>query len=360
MEVFQDQSHIDQVRDALWASYGSGASVMVGSGFSKNSLNVRPDADGPPMLQAVAREMHKRLYPRADAEGAQANDSESIVAERIPSLAQEFKTAFGRGNLHQLLQQLIRDDDLKPGEAHIRLLQLPWRDVFSTNWDTLLEKTRPHVMDRTFSVVRDMDEIPLAHKPRIVKLHGSLPAQFPLIFTEEDYRTYPTKFAPFVNTVQQAMMETVFCLIGFSGNDPNFLNWSGWVRDNLGASAPKIYLAGWLALPHHRRRMLESRGVVPIDLARHPKAHEWPEHQRHRYATEWVLHTLERGRPYDFTYWPSPQSQPYSEIPKLLEPVAKVVSKQPQEDPADTSRDVKGKLQEKVRKTLDIWKHNSR
>ena len=49
-----------------------------------------------------------------------------------------------------------------------------------------------------------MDEIPLANRPRIVKLHGSFPASFPLVFTEEDYRTYPTKFAPFVNTVQQA------------------------------------------------------------------------------------------------------------------------------------------------------------
>ena len=361
MEVFQDQSHIDQVRDALWASYGSGASVMVGSGFSKNSLNVRPDADGPPMLQAVAREMHKRLYPRADAEGAQAKDSESIVAERIPSLAQEFKTAFGRGNLHQLLQQLIRDDDLKPGEAHIRLLQIPWRDVFSTNWDTLLEKTRPHVMDRTFSVVRDMDEIPLAHKPRIVKLHGSLPAQFPLIFTEEDYRTYPTKFAPFVNTVQQAMMETVFCLIGFSGNDPNFLSWSGWVRDNLGDSAPKIYLAGWLDLPDHRRRMLERRSVVPIDLARHPRAHKWPDHLRHRYATEWVLHTLEQGRPYDYTYWPSPPSQTSKEIPSDLRPVVKVVYQQPKEEPWVDNNNPEGREDElvgKVMETLTIWRNN--
>ena len=99
-----------------------------------------------------------------------------------------------------------------------------------------------------YNTVVDKDQIPLASRPRIVKLHGSLPAQFPLIFTEEDYRTYPTEFAPFVNTVQRAMMETVFCLIGFSGNDPNFLHWSGWVRDNLGASAPKIYLAGWLDL----------------------------------------------------------------------------------------------------------------
>ena len=188
-------------------------------------------------------------------------------------------------------------------------------------------------MDRTFSVVRDMDEIPLAHKPRIVKLHGSLPAQFPLIFAEEDYRTYPTRFAPFVNTVQQAMMETVLCLVGFSGNDPNFLSWSGWVRDNLGDSAPKIFLAGWLDLPDHRRRMLERRRVVPIDLARHPRADEWPEHLRHHYATDWVLHTLEQGRPSDLMSWPSPPSQQSKEIPSYLRPVVKVVCQRPKEEP---------------------------
>ena len=354
MKIFQDQSHMDQVRDALWASYGSGASIMVGSGFSRNALNVRLGAGAPPMLLDVANVLHRRLYPRA-------GDSETVVVERIPSLAQEYKTAFGRGNLHQLLQQLIRDDDLKPGEAHSRLLQLPWRDVFTTNWDTLLERTRPQVVDRAYSVVRDMDEISLANKPRIVKLHGSLPAHFPLIFTEEDYRTYPTKFAPFVNTVQQAMMETVFCLIGFSGNDPNFLNWSGWVRDNLGASAPKVYLAGWLDLPHHRRRMLENRGVVPIDLALHPTAQKWPEHLCHRYAVEWVLHTLERGWPYDLTYWPSASNQPSSEIPEHLQPVVEVISRQPIEEPWIDKNKPKvdeDKLPDVVKETLDIWKHN--
>lgn len=258
MEIFQDQSHIDQVRDALWASYGSGASVMVGSGFSRLALKVKPDADDLPLLSDLANVLHRKLYPSLGEVGRQANVSETITPELIPSLAQEYKTAFGRRNLHHLLRQLIRNDDWKPGEAHSRLLQLPWRDVFTTNWDTLLERTRSQVVVRTYSIVQEMDEISLANKPRIVKLHGSFPAQFPLIFTEEDYRTYPTRYAPFVNTVQQALMETVFCLIGFSGNDLNFLNWSGWVRDNLGDSAPKIYLAGWLDLSHHRRKMLES------------------------------------------------------------------------------------------------------
>ena len=156
-------------------------------------------------------------------------------------------------------------------------------------------------------------------QPRVVKLHGSFPAQFPLIFAEEDYRTYPRKFAPFVNTVQQAMMETVFCLIGFSGDDPNFLQWSGWVRDNLGAAAPKIYLAGWLDLSVHRRRMLEDRGVVPIDLARHPQAGEWAEHLRHQYATEWIIETLERGKPYDLMDWPNSPKRGRPDIPDYLQ-----------------------------------------
>ena len=41
-----DQSHIDRVREALWQRSG-GASVMIGSGFSRNALKLRPQADAP-------------------------------------------------------------------------------------------------------------------------------------------------------------------------------------------------------------------------------------------------------------------------------------------------------------------------
>ncbi len=346
-----DQSHINQVRDALWQRSGGGASVMVGSGFSRSALNIRPDAKALPTWDELAREMLHKLYPQEPGETSAPDDP--------LRLAQEYEAAFGRGELHRFLQQLVRDDDFKPGNTHTRLLRLPWRDVFTTNWDTLLERTRTSVAERAYSVVRTMDEIPLASRPRIVKLHGSFPASFPLIFTEEDYRTYPTKFAPFVNTVQQAMMESVFCLIGFSGNDPNFLQWSGWVRDNLGVAAPKIYLAGWLNLSSHQRRMLEDRDVVPIDLARHPKAGEWPEHQRHDCATEWLLHTLERGQPYDVTQWPSPMDRTRPESPTHLEPIEVVTSDTPQKDPDSSSSSGASENDAAwVRHLLRVWRHN--
>ena len=36
------------------------------------------------------------------------------------------------------------------GRFTVPLLQLPWRGVFTTNWDTLLERTRPQVLDRAY------------------------------------------------------------------------------------------------------------------------------------------------------------------------------------------------------------------
>ena len=358
---FPDQSHINRVRDALWEQPNGRASIMVGAGFSRNADSTEPSARDIPLWWDIAREMFHRLYPQY-ADDPQNTDPDAVAAYDALKLAQEYETGFGRSDLHKFLQELVRDNEFNPGDMHQRLLRLPWRDVFTTNWDTLLERTTPRITERAYSVVQNMGEIPLKSQPRIMKLHGSFPSQFPFIFTEEDYRTYPIEYAPFVNTVQQAMMETVFCLIGFTGNDPNFLKWSGWVRDNLGVVAPKIYLAGWLGLSNHRRRMLEDRGVVPIDLARHPKAQQWPEHLRHGYATQWVLHTLENGKPYDQTIWPSPRIQERPDIPELLQPVEDLVSAIPKAQPernrsGENLFDEREEL-ERVRKTLKIWKYN--
>ena len=138
-------------------------------------------------------------------------------------LGDEFEAALGRSRLNELLQDTIRDHDYEPGRLHRLLLELPWADVFSTNYDTLLERASRQVVDRRYDVIRTTEEIPLAMRPRIVKLHGTFPSNPPFIFTGEDFRMYPRRFAAFVNLTQQAMMENVFCLLGFSGDDPKEL-----------------------------------------------------------------------------------------------------------------------------------------
>jgi len=213
--ITPDQSHINRIREALWQMPESRASVMIGSGFSRNARKAGPHSSEFPLWQDIASLLCSKLYPPGDDDRLRKAMAEASGTSGFLSLAQEYEAAFGRGSLHTLIQELVPDDDYVPDEIHARLLRLPWKDVFTTNWDTLLERTRYLVADRAYGIVRTQDELPFAQKPRIVKLHGSFPAHIPFIFTEEDYRTYPKKFAPYVNTVQQAMMEAVFCLIGF-------------------------------------------------------------------------------------------------------------------------------------------------
>ena len=347
-----DQRHINQVREALWQRPGAGASVMIGSGFSRNARRVRPGSKPLPMLDEIARDLSAKLYP-------DERSDEKIPQERILKLAQAYEAEFGPTALHEALKRMVADDDVMPGSVHERLLRLPWADVFTTNWDTLLERANKTVRDRAYTIVRSKDDIPWGLRPRIVKLHGSLPNPR-LVLTEEDYRTYPTAFSPFVNTVQQAMMETIFVLIGFSGNDPNFLHWSGRVRDNLDEAALKIYLAGFLNLSRPERQMLQDRNVVAIDLAQHPRADKWPEHLQHLYATEWILSTLECGQPYDKSKWPLPRAGSFcSEDNPLLQPIVRNVSAEPRAEPLEPPHQVAAEARLATAKTtLVIWQHN--
>ena len=206
--IFPDQPYMNHVSEALWR-IGGGASVMVGSGFSRNARPRRPDPPPMPTLKEMARELHRMLHPCV------GNPTDCPPPERVPRLAEEYQAAFGPIGLHEALRRMVPDRDYVPGPFHERLLRMPWCDTFTTNWDTLLERARAVP---AYAAVRAPSDLPSSTRPRIVKLHGSLPNP-PLILTEEAYRTYRRTYAPFVNTVQQAMMETVVLLLGFSGDD---------------------------------------------------------------------------------------------------------------------------------------------
>jgi hypothetical protein len=290
IEKLADFSAIQQLRGALWGTSDSrGAAVLVGAGFSRNAILPSASSPEPPLWFHFTREMNKRLYPTGGA------PSDPL------RLAEEYRTILGQPALESLIFDLIRDGEWLPGLMHQKLMTLPWVDVLTTNWDTLLERAAESDPERSYEVIRSIPDISRTRAPRIVKLHGSMPSNRPFIFAEEDYRTYPKVFAPFVNLVQQVLLENELCLIGFSGDDPNFLQWSGWVRDQLGASARRIHLIGVLNLSTGRRKFLEARNVSPIDLA--PLVEGVDDRDKHRIATERFLDYLISSKPRPASEW---------------------------------------------------------
>ena len=45
-----------------------------------------------------------------------------------------------------LIEKNVADEMFVPGELHKRLLRLNWKDIFTTNYDTLLERTREEIL----------------------------------------------------------------------------------------------------------------------------------------------------------------------------------------------------------------------
>ncbi len=248
--------HLNEIAARLWSGH---AAIMVGAGFSRNATPKNDACKGFPDWNQLGDLFYEKTRGEKIKDGRFLN---------VLKLADEVQASFGRPMLHQLLRDSIPDNDYEPSNLHVDLLKLPWSDVLTTNYDTLLERAARSVAERNYHLVVNNQNLIYSERPRIIKLHGSFPSVEPFIITEEDYRRYPNDFAPFVNTVQQSLLENTLCLVGFSGDDPNFLRWIGWIRDNLGEEqSPKIYLIGVLNLTIAQMSLLVRYNIVSIDMS---------------------------------------------------------------------------------------------
>ena len=323
---------------------------MVGAGISMNA-NPSPSADiSFPTWRQLSRAMFDEIYPASSGETADRDSKrlELINGKGPLRLASEYEAAFDPQGLQDFLRAKIPNSTHEPGEIHRLLLRLPWKDVFTTNYDTLLERT---VLDeKAYQLVTKADELATATSPRIIKLHGSFPSQTPFIITEEHYRTYPKNYAPFVNTVRQSLLENALVLIGFSGDDPNFLEWTGWIRDELGDQHAPIYLISSSALSHVDRSLLAHRGVTPVDLSNIFASTTSPR-EIHSIALTWFLQSLQAQKPLRPERWP--HSKPIAHEATVFDPPILARSEVEPEIPKSTQ----GSLDESsVIKIMERWR----
>lgn len=253
IEELKSYPYLNEIKKKLWENK---VAVMIGAGFSKNATKEYTTVPEIPNWVQLGNIFEKEMY----------SNISSSTKDPI-KLAEEYESIFGRAKLENLMIKSIPDKGYIPNDIFEKFLKLPWNDVFTTNYDTLLERASNNIYNKKYDIVEKIEQIPYSRKPRIIKLHGSFETVSPFIITEEDYRTYPKKFAPFVNTVQQSLLENDFCLIGFSGDDPNFKSWIGWIRDNLGEYKANIYLIGIFSFSEPELRRFEKLNIRIIDFS---------------------------------------------------------------------------------------------
>lgn len=285
-----DYAALKKLAAALWQQDNAyqGAAIMVGAGFSRSA--------------ASSGDASRKLPLWNDLSKALAADLDSTSTADPLRLAEEYCAYFGKQGLYDLVKKEVNDTAWIPGPLYNSLLELPWSEVLTTNWDTLLERASIGVHSPVYNVVTKQEDLASARSPRIVKLHGTVNITDDMVFTQEDYRKYPQRHAAFVNFARQVFIENELCLLGFSGDDPNFLQWAGWVRDHLATNARRIYLVGALNLTSAKRKYLESINVSPIDLG--VLVSDYDDHStKHFEAIKLFLQALQNLKPKQAWEW---------------------------------------------------------
>lgn len=253
-----DYSAVKRLAAALhkFGANQHGAAIMIGAGFSRSAAHHVSGNKKMPLWDSFSKKLVEELNPH----------NKDLSFSDPLRVAEEYRAYFGQSALNDQIRFQIDNDAWRPGKLYDTLLELPWSEVMTTNWDTLLERAAKDIHGPYYTPVSRPSDLAWAPSPRIVKLHGTIGVTDTFIAAQEDYRSYPKKFASFVNFARQVFIENELCLLGFSGEDPNFLQWAGWVRDHLADHARKIYLVGALNLSTPQRVYLESINIAPVDL----------------------------------------------------------------------------------------------
>ena len=215
---------------------------------------------------------------------------EHYIEERIPYIDSEnIEFRFSGKNKERVIP--IVPDHLS---AHKRLIKGKyWERIYTTNYDKVIEYVAS-VEDKTLSLITEARNLSVySDSPTLIKLHGDLhhpdnPRKFHFdgnyhhqyIISAEDYKRYPEDHEAFTQLMRLSLLQGIFCLIGFSGDDPNFINWIEWVRDLLVraedhndqgiAKEYKIYLIGLSENPPSPDKQLfyDNHNIFYIPLLR--------------------------------------------------------------------------------------------
>jgi len=179
---------------------------------------------------------------------------EYYIEQRMPFINSEENSM----TIHQLGKTIPDIDKLM--DVHKALLECSWQYILTTNYDGLLEYAQSLNGQEASPITHDYELSFSDNSMRIIKIHGDLSkstsdnfnfdgcTEHKYIITKEDYDNYPIRHEAFTQFMRINLLQGVFCLIGFSGDDPNFINWIKWVRNVLvkspgdTSSDPKIYL----------------------------------------------------------------------------------------------------------------------
>jgi hypothetical protein len=258
---------------AIMIFLGAGLSLGVGRPLGRASLGMpSPLADDArfPSWEMLIERMRDDL--RASASDGEVESVERFMREQSPlDAAQLFRLRTADERYRDFLteQFVTRPADgerLTP--SHHELVALPVRELFTTNYDSLIElafarEERELAVSTTpAEFLRVAVDHPDTH---LVKLHGTWERPDEIVLTRDDYARSRLERAEMFRRLAERARFSSFLFIGFSLSDPNFSLIRDEARAVMGDAMPTSYLVQAPVDPV-MREYLESLDVKVVEL----------------------------------------------------------------------------------------------
>jgi Sir2- and TIR-associating SLOG family/SIR2-like domain len=196
------------------------ASAFVGAGTSMGA--------GYPSWRALLRTIAAELELDIDQE------------HDLAAVAQHYVNR--NGSRSRLTQVIANQFPRKPVPPVLRLLaRLPLRQVWTTNWDELIEnaftemRRDPDIKERP----DDLTYEPVGADVVVYKMHGSVRHLGDVVLATDDFELYRIKREAFLRILAGHLISTSFLFIGVSFTDPNLGHLLAGIREMYERYAPK-------------------------------------------------------------------------------------------------------------------------
>jgi len=123
-------------------------------------------------------------------------------------------------------------EKFNPGISHTSIVQIPWDNIYTTNYDLLIEKASGINAIESAGNIKPIfsleDDITNFSEEEIIyyKIHGSIDVANTedgrLIITKEDYRHYEKFRKPLFKRLKHDILRKCFLFVGYSFEDDNF------------------------------------------------------------------------------------------------------------------------------------------
>lgn len=271
--VAELRSRVVNDASAIMVFLGAGLSIGVGRPLGRATFETpAPFADDArfPSWSMLVERMLAEL--RASASEREAESVERFMREQSPlDAAQLFRLRTSPVRYRDfLMEQFVTrlDDAERLTPSHRELVALPIRDLFTTNYDSLIELAFERG-GRELAVSTTPAEflhVAVDHPDtHLVKLHGTWEHPDEIVLTRDDYARSRLERAEMFRHLAQTARFSSFLFIGFSLGDPNFNLIRDEARAVMGDAMPTSYLVQQRVDPV-MREYLGSLDVKVVEL----------------------------------------------------------------------------------------------